>query len=131
MNSNDDSRMQQTSFFDSTPKPGKLIFTLVVPGRLPSLNEILGMEAWGRYRFKKEISDAFLSSLRATAADSSTKIIWSQNTMSIYADTLESCLAMRLAARKSRSLKKKLALKNQSESSSKSTLFDKPKKLPF
>ena len=43
------------------PKPGKLIFSLTVPGRLPSWNDILGMEQWARYKFKNSLAKDFLS----------------------------------------------------------------------
>ncbi len=123
---------QQLTWEAEKPKPGKLIFSLTVPGRLPSWNDILGMEHYSRHTLKKHLAKEFLSCLRATAADSSIKIICAPSTLLTYAATLESFLAMRLVQRKSRLLKKKLALKNPNGSSSTSTLFDKPKpKLPF
>lgn len=89
-------------------------FSIVIPGRLPSWNQILGMEQWARYKFKQELAKDFLSALRATAEDCSTRTTSAKNTMSIYADTLARFLAMKQAERKSRSAKKRLAAKNPS-----------------
>ena len=121
----------QLSFDSTQPMPGKLVFKLTVPGKLPSWNEILGMQHYSRHSLKKHLSTVFLSSLRATADDCSIKTTSAANTLLIYADTLESFLATRRAQRRSGLLKKNLDQKNRSELPSKSTLFDKPKKLPL
>ena len=89
-------------------------FTLRVPGRLPSWNQICGMEHWGRAKLKKDIQAAFLSALRASACDSSTKITSAKNTMSIAADTLASYQATTLAKQKSRRVSKRLSGKIKS-----------------
>jgi hypothetical protein len=129
MNSSPDFQTpRQTSFFATPETPGELLFSLTIPGRLPSWNEILGMEQWARYNHKKELAGAFLCALRATANDSSTKTTSAKSTMLTYADTLERYLATKQAERKSRSAKKKLEAKNLKGSSSKSTDFGK---VPF
>lgn len=104
----------------------KLIFSLEVEGRLPSWNEILGMEQWARYKFKGELASAFLSALRLSGAGCSTRITSAKNTTLTYADTLAQYLETKQAARKLRSRNKRLALKNASLCESKSTLFNKP-----
>ncbi len=79
-----------------------------IPGRLPSWNQILGMEHWSRHKLKSEIQDGFLSALRASASDSSTKTTSVKSIMSIAADTLESYREITRKERASRSAKKKL-----------------------
>jgi hypothetical protein len=118
----EDSQPVQRTLFDGTPEtPGDLIFSLTIPGRLPSWNTILGMQEWRRYQFKKELADAFLSALKASASDCSTKTTSAVNIMWTFADTLEFCLATRQAQRKLRSAKKRLGQKRQSKPPSKST----------
>lgn len=73
---------------------------LRIPGRLPSWNEILGMEQWARYKFKQELETSFLSVFKASGSDCSTKIICAKNSMSIAYDTLASYRQMRLDKRK-------------------------------
>lgn len=77
-----------------------LIFYLEIPVKLPSWNEILGMNHWRRKKFKDELAKGFLSALRASANDSSMRTTCAKNTMSIFADTLESYLATKQAKRK-------------------------------
>lgn len=116
----------QLSFFATPPTPGRLLFSLTIPRRLPSWNELLGMEQWARYKFKKDLAGVFLCALRASAADCSTKTTCARSTMLIYADTLESCLQMRQEQRRLRSAKKRLDQKSPSGSKSKSSSFKKP-----
>lgn len=97
------------------------IFSIEIPGRLPSWNDILGMEQWARYKFKNELADAFLSVLSRIANDSSTKTTLQRSTTSIYAATLESYLRMKQERRKSRQAKLKQSKAKKSESSSKSS----------
>ena len=78
----------------------KMIFSLTITERLPSWNQMLGMQHFQRDKFKSGLALRFLSALRASGNDSSTKIIYAKNTMSIYADTLESFLATKAASRK-------------------------------
>lgn len=104
----------------------KLTFCLEVDGRLPSWNEILGMEQWARYKFKGELAQDFLSALQRSGADCSTRTTFAKNTMLIYAATLARYLATKQAERKLRSRNKRLAAKSASLPGSKSTLFDKP-----
>lgn len=85
-----------------------LIFSLIIPSKLPSWNEILGMHHWARKKFKDQIAQEFLSELRVCANDSSTKTICVKNIMSIYADTLESYLATKQAKQKLRQRNAKL-----------------------
>lgn len=106
---------QKVLFPDPTDgqKPvGQLIVDLRIPGKLPSWNDILGMEEWARYKFKRRLADDFLLELRAIAGSSSTKTTCAKSTMSTYADTLASYLAMRQAQRRSKQLKKKLEKKS-------------------
>jgi len=128
MNSEPDSQTQASLFSEPMPtRPGKLIFEIEIPGRLPSWNDILGMEQWARYKFKRQLADVFLSALRASAAACSTKTTSVKNTMLTFADTLERYLVMKQAERKSRLDKKKLAAKNASLFESKSS----KSKVPF
>ena len=105
---------QQLSFEPTPTTPGELILRLDVPGRLPSWNQIMGMEQWARYKFKGELADVFLSSLRAIEGGSSTKTTSAANTTSTFYATLERFLLMRQELRKSKLLKKKLEAKKQS-----------------
>ena len=89
---------------------------IVIPGRLPSWNEILGMEHWARDKFKKQIQADFLSALRRTASAYSTKTTSAKSTMSIAADTLVSYQATQQEKRALRRAKKKLLAKKTSES---------------
>lgn len=96
-----------------------LVADLSIPGKLPSWNDLLGMEHWRRYQFKRELAETFLSALRAIDTASSTKTTSQKSTMLIYADTLESYLQTLQAKRKLKSLKKKLDAMNQNTSESK------------
>lgn len=89
--------------------PGKLVFKLEIPGRLPSWNDVLGMEQWARYKFKNELQLAFLSELRAFDDGFSTKTTSVKSSMSIAADTLASYMEMNREKRRLRLLKKKQA----------------------
>ena len=86
----------------------KLLCTIVVPGRLPSWNDMLGMEHWQRYKFKNDLAKSFLSALRQSETDCSMRTISQRNSMSIYADTLASYLTTARARRALRSAKKRL-----------------------
>lgn len=120
----------QLTFFPPEPKPkGRLIFSITVPGRLPSWNEILGMEMWARYKFKKELADAFLSALRATESACSTRTTFAASISSTFADTLERYLRMRQELRKSKSRKKRL--ERMSKSGPKSGFMKPEGKVPF
>ena len=103
------------------------VLVLEIPGRLPSWNDVLGMEQWARYKFKNELADAFLCALRASAIDSSTKTISAKSTYATYAATLELYLRTRQAKRKLKLLKKKLEAKSESLSESKCS----KSKIPF
>lgn len=131
MNSEQDSQKPQRTLFDLTPPPldkAKLIFRMELPGRLPSWNDILGMEEWARYQFKKQLAESFMFELRRSARDSSTKTISVRSTLSTCLDTLESYLAMRLGKRKSNAAKKKQSRAQKSLFESKSS---KSENLPF
>lgn len=127
-NSKSFSQKRQATFFDETPKPGKLIFRMVLPGLLPSWNEMLGMEHWARAKFKGGLADNFEFLLRRVAKDSSTTTTHVKNSMSIYCDTLVSFRATAAKRRALRSFKKKLELASKKKSSSKSL---KSEKVPF
>lgn len=119
--------MQPTLFQAPTPsEPGQLVFEIEVDGRLRSWNDILGMEQWARYEFKKELADVFLSALRRYGRDSSTKTIFARSTMSIFADTLESYLTMLQAKRKLRSDKKRRSRAEENLFASKSSKSKPP-----
>lgn len=104
----------------------KPFFVLEIPGRLPSWNDVLGMEQWARYQFKQALADAFLSALRRSAADSSMKITCARSTMLTYADTLASYLAMRREQRKLKSARKRQNRGKASLLESKSSKYGKP-----
>lgn len=120
----------QQDMFSTHPASGgeatKLIFSLEVPGRLPSWNHILGMEQWARYKFKGELANAFLCALKLSGDDSSTKITCAKSTMLTYADTLERYLGTKQAERRLKSAKKRSGLKSQSEHSLKFTKSEVP-----
>lgn len=87
---------------------------LTVLHPLPSWNAICALGHWQRAKLKKAIQESFLSALRASAADSSTKTTSAKSTMSIAADTLVSWQKMRQAKRESLRAKKKLLAKKTS-----------------
>lgn len=78
-------------------------FRLVVPGRLPSWNQILAMHHWSRKKFKDNLTRAFLCALRASAGDCSMKITSAKSSTLTYADTLASFLTTRRNSSKSKS----------------------------
>lgn len=67
-----------------------------------SWNQVLQLEHHARSGLKLKIQNAFLSALRACAADSLTRTISARNTSSTAADTLASYQATALAKRKLR-----------------------------
>lgn len=79
---------------------------------VPSWNDVMQLETWGRAKRKEEIQNAFLSALRASAADSSTKTTCARSTLLIAADTLERSLTIRQQERASR--RRNLRLKAKS-----------------
>jgi hypothetical protein len=81
---------------------------------IPSWNDVLSMEHWGRDKRKREIANAILSALRASGTDSSTKTTTAKSMQSIAADTLVSYLETVRVKRKLRSAKRRLAQGNQS-----------------
>lgn len=87
------------------PAPRRLLLTLTVPGRLPSLNALLGMQHWARHKLKQEIARDFLSALRVLGSDCSMKITSSPSIIRTYVDTLESFLRTRLESAKSKRTK--------------------------
>lgn len=122
--------MQQLTFDPPEKKPGKLIFALTIPGRLPSWNDILGMEQWARYRYKKDLADKFVFALQQSERASSTKIISQPSSTLIFSATL--LVAHLETARRRRELKsanKKLKLAKEKKSGSKSSSCKGP--LPF
>src|SRR5580704_4431953 len=120
-NSNNFSLESQGTFFDSAPKPGKLIFSLTIPGRLPSWNQILGMEQWARYQFKKELAESFLFALQQSERASLTGTTCAKNTTSIFSAThLREYLETAQQRRRLKSAKKKLKLAKEKKSDLKS-----------
>jgi len=119
--------MQQLTFDpEPTQKPGKLIFSLTIPGKLPSLNELLGMEHWRRYQFKKELADVFMFALRQYESDCSTKIIRSPSTTLTFSATLACYLEMIRQRRISRSASRKQSLGREKKFASKFTKSEVP-----
>src|SRR5882672_5795723 len=118
--------MEQLTFEPPVKQDGELIFSLTLPGRLSSWNEILGMEHWQRYKFKNELANAFLYELRRSENDFSMKTTSAVSMSSIYAATLASYLQTRREQRrlKSRSKRQTKALGKKLEL--KSTDFDNP-----
>ncbi len=110
------------------PGPSELIFEIEIPGRLPSWNDILGMEQWARYKFKKQLADDFLCALRRSAGGSSTKITSAKSTLLTFVATLELYLATRQAERKSKLARKKSEAKSPNLFGSKSS---NQSKVPF
>ena len=93
---------------------------LSIPGKLPSWNEILGMEYRKRDQFKKRIQATFLCALRASADASSMKTISARNIMSTAADTLDSYQATQREKRASKRASRKLTAMMKSASKSQS-----------
>jgi len=86
--------------------------SLTLKHPIPSWNAILGLGHWQRARLKKAIQDDFLSALRASADDCSTRTTSVRSTLSIAAATLDSYQRTmqerrRLKSRKSKSARKK------------------------
>lgn len=86
--------------------------SLTLKHPLPSWNAILGLGHWQRARLKKAIQDDFLSALRASVADCSTRTTSARSTLSIAAATLDSYQRTmqerrRLKSRKSASARKR------------------------
>lgn len=90
-----------------------------IPGPLPSWNAILAMNHWARMKFKNTLAKSFLCALRQSASDCSMRTTSAKNTMSIFADTLESFLAMKLEKRKSKRASAKQKKGNRNPRSSK------------
>lgn len=111
---------EQLTFDPPEKREGKLIFSLRVPGRLPSWNELLGMQHYARHRLKGRIAKDFLSALQACEPDSLTKTTCAKSTMLIYADTLAAYLRMTQAKRILKSASAKRIRAKVSTSGSKS-----------
>lgn len=80
-----------------------LIFSLEIPGKLSSWNEILAMHHWKRKKFKDDLAKSFLSALQASERGLSTKTICAENTTAIFAAThLEEYLEMKREKQKLR-----------------------------
>ena len=87
----------------------KCIFQLRLSERLPSWNQILGMQHWTRKKFKDNLAKDFLCGLKALESGSSTKITSAGNITLTYSDTLESYLTTRQIKSKLKSAKKNQA----------------------
>ncbi len=118
---------QQLQFGEAPAVHGTLVFRLTIPGRLPSWNQILGMEQWARYKFKDQLQLAFLYALQVAAKDCSMKTTSAKNTFLIAADILLSYRAMAQARRISRSAKRRSNPEHPKKPSSKSL----KSKVPF
>jgi hypothetical protein len=100
---------------------GELLFSLDLPGRLPSWNEILGMQHFSRQSLKSRLLKEFGFALRASAAACSTRTICAPSTLLTAAATLASFEMMRRERRKLRSAKKRLEANQKSLSALKSS----------
>lgn len=107
----------------------ELIFSIEIPGRLQSWNQILGMEHWERYKFKDALQADFLYELQASAKDSSTKTTCARNTILTAAATLASYRETARQLRKSKLAKKKLSRAQPKLSELKSS--ESAEKVPF
>lgn len=106
--------------YPSVQKNGKIKMEPCVP----SWNEILGLEHWGRQKKKLAIQRAFLSALQVSGNDLSTRTTSARNTLLTAADTLR---LYETTVREKRALKlrnAKLAKPKKSTRSSKSSLSD-------
>jgi len=108
--------LQTGSLFEQPKASGEPRFRIEIPGKLPSWNDILGMEQWKRYKFKNQLANVFLSVLRHSDETSLTKTTSAKSTTSTYCDTLESYLRTRQEKRRLKSLKKKSAKANENSS---------------
>lgn len=81
----------------------ELIIALEIPGRLPSWNEIIGMNRFTYTKFKRAQQDAFLSALYRSANAFSTRTTSQKKLLSTAAATLGSWI---LTHRKKRGSKR-------------------------
>ena len=88
--------------------------SLTLKHPVPSWNAILGLQHFSRAKLKKAIQDDFLSALRASADDSSTKTTYAKSTLSIAAATLDSYQRTMLERRRLKSRKSKSGAKKKS-----------------
>jgi len=119
---------QEVMFKTQPPVNGscEAIIELRIPGRLPSWNEILGMQHWARDKFKCQLQDNFAYALRASANDSSIKTTSARSTMLTAAATLDSYRETVRERRRLRHSKKKQSLAQRNLYELKSL-----KKVPF
>lgn len=95
--------------------------TIEIPGRIPSWNEILGMEHWERYRFKSKLRREFISGLRVFAQLCSMKTTSARNSILIAAATLESYDRMIRERQRLKSARRRWEKKNPNLFASKSS----------
>lgn len=88
--------------------------SLTLKHPIPSWNAILGLGHWQRARLKKAIQDDFLSALRASADDCSTRTTSARSTLSIAAATLDSYQRTMQERRRLKSRKSKSGAKKKS-----------------
>ena len=88
--------------------------SLTLKHPVPSWNAILGLQHFSRAKLKKAIQDDFLSALRASAADCSTRTTSAKSTLSIAAATLDSYQRTMQERRKLKSRKSKSGAKKKS-----------------
>jgi hypothetical protein len=117
----------QLTFEPEQKKQGTLIFSLTIPGRLPSWNALMGqMEHWQRYKLKDDIQIDFLSALYRSANTSSMRTTSARNTILTAAATLESYRRTARKLRELKSAKKKLSRVPRRKSESKSIVSEPP-----
>lgn len=88
--------------------------SLTLKHPVPSWNAILGLGHWQRARLKKAIQDDFLSALRASADDCSTKTTSAKSTFATAAGILDSYQQTMQLRRKLKSRKSKSGAKKKS-----------------
>jgi len=116
----------QLTFEPEAKREGQLIFTMTIPGRLPSWNEILAMEHWQRYKFKNQLADNFSYELRAFADAFLTTTTCAKNMYAIYFATLVSYRETARQRRILRSASKKQTKGQRKKSGSKFSSSEKP-----
>lgn len=82
------------------PLPEPLVLEVKYP--VPTINRILEMNPWERFRERVAIQRAVLSALRLAAADSQTRTACMRNHLSMLADTLQRFIQMRRTRRNSK-----------------------------
>src|SRR5262245_14699048 len=97
---------QPTTSAPASPKAYELMtepIKIVVPGNLPSWNQLLGMPRRRRFGLKKHVQRAILSVLQTIASGFSTRITVAQSSIVTLFATAASCLRTHLTDAKLKS----------------------------